>query len=62
MSLAFSELSMCPCCDHKTLQSNGAFLTCTNCDLAITSQALLKAVNYVQEAATLEQAIVATSN
>lgn len=34
----------CPCCGHATLHPNGAFLTCGHCGLAITTQALAKAV------------------
>ncbi len=34
----------CPCCGHASLHPNGAFLTCGHCGLAITTQALAKAV------------------
>jgi hypothetical protein len=52
----------CPCCEQKSLQPNGAFLTCATCGLAITTQALARAVQHTHDPATLEQAIVTVSN
>ena len=42
-------LSVCPCCDHTSLEHNGAYMTCGTCGLAITTQALLRAVRHTQE-------------
>ena len=50
MSLSKNEgLSVCPCCGHKSLERNGGYMTCRTCGLAITTQALLRAVRHMQE-------------
>ena len=62
MSLSKYGIVVCPCCDQKSLQPNGAFFTCATCGLAITTQALVRAVKYTQESATFDEAIVTTPN
>lgn len=54
----------CPCCGRALLQPNGAFLTCGHCGLAITTQALAKAVLDTHDPAALESdsLIVTISN
>lgn len=62
MNLSKCGIPSCPCCNHKSLQPNGAFFTCGTCGLAITTQALIRAIGYRHETATLEDAIVISSN
>ncbi len=62
MSLSKDGLSTCPCCDQKSLQPNGAFFMCGTCGLAITTQALVKAVGYSRGTSALEEAMVTSSN
>jgi hypothetical protein len=62
MSLSKCGIVICPCCSQKSLQSNGAFFTCTICGLAITTQALIKAAKHVEEPPAFDEAVVTTMN
>lgn len=62
MSLSKCGISVCPCCNQKSLQPNGAFFTCATCGLAITTQALIRAVRYTHETVPIDDAIVISSN
>lgn len=62
MSLSKCGISICPCCNQESLQSNGGFFICANCGLAITTQALLRAVEYTYEASRFETVTVISSN
>jgi formate dehydrogenase assembly factor FdhD len=55
MSLSKNEgLSACPCCDRKSLEHNGGYMTCRTCGLAITTRALLRVVRHTQESALFD--------
>jgi hypothetical protein len=62
MSLSQYGVSICPCCNHNSLQPNGGFFLCATCGLAITTQALVRAVRHTHETATFDDAIVTSPN
>jgi hypothetical protein len=58
MSMSKYGIVICPCCDQKSLQPTGAFFSCATCGLAITTQALVRAVRYAHDSAAFDEAIV----
>lgn len=62
MSLSKCGIVSCPCCNQESLQPNGAFYRCASCGLAITTQALTKAIEYTHASATFDDAIVTSLN
>jgi hypothetical protein len=62
MSLSKCGISICPCCNHQSLQPNGGFFICATCGLAITTQALIRAAKYRHDTAAHDDPIVISSN
>ncbi len=62
MSASKYRAVSCPCCEQPSLYPNGAFFSCATCGLAITTQALAKAVQHAHDPSAVEHVIVTVSN
>lgn len=62
MSASKYRAVSCPCCEQPSLHPNGAFFTCATCGLAITTQALARAVRHTHDPAASEPVVVTVTN